>query len=173
MKNTGCCLQNFPRGIRSVSLMKLAERFGIAMVMESWNYHAPTPMSEEELDGISDPLEIIARLTYHKCMEYNDVARQFDISPGLFNAAYLQWAKDYRADGLFAHPLMSCRPATYTLMHTRNMLEEKLKVPGVVVPGDIIDLRVFNVDEALSKVETFVETMDHYRDLRKQAGMAW
>ncbi len=119
------------------------------MVIESWNYHAPTPMPEEELDGISDPLEIIARLTYHKWMEHNDVARQFDTSPGYFNAAYLQWAQDYRADGLFAHPLMSCRPATYTLMHTRNMLEEKLKVPGVVVPGDIIDLRVFNPDEAI------------------------
>ena len=68
---------------------------------------------------------------------------------------------------------MSCRPATYTLMHTRNMLEEKLKVPGVVVTGDIVNLRVFNPDEAMSKIEAFVEIMDHYRDLRKQAGMAW
>ncbi len=152
---------------------ELAERFGVAMVIESWNYHAPTPMTKGELDGIADPLEIIARLTYHKWTEDNDVAKEFDTAPGYFNASYLRWAQDYRADGLFAHPLMSCRPATYTLMHTRNILEEKLKVPGVVVPGDIIDLRVFNPDEGISKVETFVETMDHYRDLRKQAGMTW
>jgi benzoyl-CoA reductase/2-hydroxyglutaryl-CoA dehydratase subunit BcrC/BadD/HgdB len=152
---------------------ELADRFGIAMAIESWNYHAPAPMAEEELYDVSDPLEIIARLSYHKWTEHNDVAREFETSPGYFNAAYLKWAKDYRADGLFAHPLMSCRPATYTLMHTRNTLEEKLKVPGVVVPGDIIDLRVFNPEEALSKIEVFVETMDHYRDLRKQAGMAW
>jgi hypothetical protein len=58
-------------------------------------------------------------------------------------------------------------------MHARNRLEEKLKVPSVVVPGDIIDLRVFNPDESMSKMEAFVETMDHYRDLRKRAGMAW
>jgi benzoyl-CoA reductase subunit B len=152
---------------------ELAERFGVAMVIESWGYHAPAPMPEGDLDGISDPLEIVARLTYQKFTEHNDVAREFDTSPGFLNATYLQWAHDYRVDGLFAHPLMSCRPATYTLMHTRNILEEKLKVPGVVVPGDIIDLRVFNPDEGISKVETFVETMDHYRDLRKQAGMAW
>jgi len=151
----------------------LAEKFGIAMVIESWNYHAPSPVPEEELAGVSDPLEVIARLSYHKWIEHMDVAREFDSSPGYFNAAFLRWAKDYRADGFFAHPLMSCRPATYTLLHTRNELEAKLKVPGVVVPGDIIDLRVFNPDEALSKVEAFVETMDHYRDLRKQAGMEW
>jgi benzoyl-CoA reductase/2-hydroxyglutaryl-CoA dehydratase subunit BcrC/BadD/HgdB len=152
---------------------EIAERFGIAMVIESWNYHAPTQTLEEEIEGISDPLEIIARLTYHKFMEHNDVAREFDASPGYFNAAYLRWAQDYRVDGLFAHPLMSCRPATYTLMHARNRLEEKLKVPGVVVPGDIIDLRVFNPDESMSTIEAFVETMDHYRDLRNRAGMAW
>jgi benzoyl-CoA reductase/2-hydroxyglutaryl-CoA dehydratase subunit BcrC/BadD/HgdB len=152
---------------------QLAEKYGIAMAIESWNYHAPTPMPEEELDGVSDPLEIIARLSYHKWTEHNAVAREFDSAPGYFSAAYLKWAREYRIDGLFAHPLMSCRPATYTLMHTRNVLEEKLRVPGVIVPGDIIDLRVFNPKEALSRVEAFLETMDHYRDLRKQAGMEW
>jgi len=152
---------------------QLAERFGIAMVIESWGYHAPSPIPEEELEGISDPLQIIARLCYHKFMEHNDVAMEFDSSPGFLNATFVQWAQDYRVDGFFAHPLMSCRPATYTLMHTRNTLEAKLKIPGLVVPGDIVDLRVFNADEAMSKVEAFVETMDHYRDLRKQAGMAW
>jgi benzoyl-CoA reductase/2-hydroxyglutaryl-CoA dehydratase subunit BcrC/BadD/HgdB len=88
-------------------------------------------------------------------------------------AAYLQYAQDYKADGLLAHPLMTCRPATYTLLHTRNTLEEKLKVPGVVIEGDIVDLRVFNQEEAFSKMEAFLETMDHYREERKKAGMTW
>ena len=151
----------------------IAEKFGIAMVIESWNYHAITPIPPEELEGVTDPLEIIARISYRKYTEFNDTARKYDSAPGFFNAAYLQWAEDYRADGLFAHPLMSCRPATYTLLHTKNTLEDKLKVPSVVVDGDIVDLRVFNEEEAMSKVEAFVETMDHYRDQRKKAGMAW
>jgi benzoyl-CoA reductase subunit B len=151
----------------------LAEKFGIAMVMESSGYHAPAPMRPEELDGVSDPLEIIAHLSYHKFMEHNDFARQFNSSPAYRHAPFLRWAREYRADGFLAHPLMSCRPTTYTLLHTRNALEQRLKVPGVVIPGDIVDLRVFNPDEAMSKIEAFVETMDHYRDLRKQAGMEW
>ena len=152
---------------------ELAERFGIAIVFESWNYHAPQPIPEEELEGINDPLELIARLTYGKWTDYNPVAQKHEVDPVFFNAAYLQYAEDYRADGLLAHPLMSCRPATYTLLHTRNMLEKKLKVPGVVIDGDIIDLRVFNEEEAFSKMEAFVETMDHYREERKKAGMSW
>ena len=149
---------------------QMAEQFGIAMVIESWNYHAHTPMPESELQKVSDPIEIIARLAYHKWMEYNQMALETGTSPGFFNAAYMKWAEDYRVDGFFAHPLMSCRPATYTLLHTRNDLEEKLKIPGVVVPGDIIDLRVFNPEESMSKIEAFVETMDHYRDVRKSMG---
>jgi hypothetical protein len=152
---------------------EIAEQFGIAMVIESWNYHAITPMPQEDLEGVSNPLEIIARLSYHKYTEDNDTALDFDAAPGFFNARYLQWAQDYKADGFLAHPLMSCRPATYTLLHTKNSLEEKLKVPGVVIDGDIIDLRVFNPEEAISKIEAFVETMDHYRELRQEAGMAW
>lgn len=151
---------------------QMAQQFGIAMAIESWNYHAPTPIPDSQLEGVTDPIEIIARLTYHKWMEYNQVAKEYDTSPGFFNAAYLQWAKEYQIDGFFGHPLMSCRPATYTLLHTRNMLEEKLKVPGVIVPGDIVDLRVFNPDESMSMIEAFVETMDHYRDLRSQAQTA-
>ena len=151
----------------------IAEKFGIAMVMESWNYHAPTPLAEEELEGVTDPLEIIARLTYAKFMEHSDTAAAFDSSPAYFNASFFRWAEEYKADGFLAHPLLSCRPATYTLMQCKSSLEEKCKVPGIVVNGDIVDLRVFNPEEAYAKVEAFIETMDHYRQLRKEAGMSW
>jgi benzoyl-CoA reductase subunit B len=151
----------------------IAEKFGIAMAIESWNYHAITPMPEEDLEGVTNPLEIIARLSYHKFTEDNDTVQKYGCGPGFFHGRFMRWAEEYKIDGFFAHPLMSCRPATYTLLHTKNCLEEVLKVPGVVVEGDIIDLRVFNPEEAFTKVETFVETMDHYRQLRKEAGMAW
>lgn len=151
----------------------IAEKFGIAMAIESWNYHAPTPLPAEDLDGVTDPLEIIARLTYNKFMEHSCTARDFNTSPAYFHASYFKWAEEYKIDSFFAHPLMSCRPATYTLMQCKSGLEEKLKVPGIVVNGDIVDLRVFNPEETFSKVEAFIETMDHYRTLRKEAGMSW
>ncbi len=152
---------------------KLAEKFGIVMAYESWGYHAPIPIPEEEMEGVHDPLERIARLTYRKWTDVNEVSADHDIETASFVGAFLKAAVDYRADGLLCHPLMSCRPATYTLLITKNILEEHVKVPGVVVEGDIVDLRVFNEAEALSKLEAFVETMDHYREVRRKEGMSW
>jgi hypothetical protein len=43
----------------------------------------------------------------------------------------------------------------------------------VVVEGDIVDLRVFNEEEAFAKMDAFVETMDYHRELRKQEGLDW
>jgi hypothetical protein len=43
----------------------------------------------------------------------------------------------------------------------------------VVIDGDIVDLRVFNQAEALSRMEAFTETMEHYRTERKKAGIPW
>ncbi|MFC1856993.1 2-hydroxyacyl-CoA dehydratase [Thermodesulfobacteriota bacterium] len=152
---------------------KLAEKFGIAMVYESWGYHAPIPVPEDELSGVNDPLELIAHLTFRKFTDGHDTSLQHGVDAGSNIGAYLKAGKEYRADGLLCHPLMSCRAATYTLLATKNVLEEVIKVPSVVVDGDIVDLRVFNEKEALSKVESFVETMDHYREERKKAGMSW
>ena len=151
----------------------MAEKHGIAFVMESWIYHVPPPLPEEDIHGVSDPLELIARYSYHKFHHSAPVAREQDVDPIIFTAPYLEYTQDYRADGLMCHPLLSCRPATYTLMHVKNLLMEKFKVPSVVVEGDIVDLRVFNEEEAYSKMDAFVETMDYHRELRKKAGLAW
>jgi benzoyl-CoA reductase/2-hydroxyglutaryl-CoA dehydratase subunit BcrC/BadD/HgdB len=152
----------------------IAEKYGIVMVKESSAYEAPRILGVGEFEGkVTDPLELIACLTYQWFTTYFDTARKYDVGPGYIMTPPLQWAEEYKADGIFCHALMSCRPATYTLLHQRNMMEEKLMVPGVVVDGDIVDERVFNEKEALSKVEAFVETMDYYRERRKAAGMAW
>jgi benzoyl-CoA reductase/2-hydroxyglutaryl-CoA dehydratase subunit BcrC/BadD/HgdB len=150
-----------------------AEKYGVAFAMESWNYHVPSPLPEEEKEKIHDPLELIATYSYHKFNEYAPVAMEHRMEPSLFTAPYLKYVKDYRIDGLFAHPLISCRPATYTLMHLRNLLMEKFKIPSVIVEGDIVDLRVFNEDESHAKMEAFIETMDHYREIRKKEGFEW
>ena len=153
---------------------EIAEQYGIAMVQESYAYMAPPILGVEAFeDPVTDPLETIARLTFQWLTAFYGVAKKYDVAPGFIMAPYLQWAEDYRADGIIIHSLLSCRPATFTLLHARNTLEEKLNVPGVVLEGDIVDLRVFNKEEALAKIEAFVQTMDHYREIRKKAGMAW
>ncbi|MFC1856599.1 2-hydroxyacyl-CoA dehydratase subunit D [Thermodesulfobacteriota bacterium] len=151
----------------------IAEKFGIVMAMESWGYHAPLPIPEEEIAGVTDPLELIAQLCYRKMTEYTDTALKYDFNPSIYAAPFLQYAQDYKADGLMCHLLRSCRAATYTLLSTRNALLDTFKVPSIVIDGDIIDLRVFNEEEALSKMEAFVETMDHYRNERQKLGISW
>jgi hypothetical protein len=48
-----------------------------------------------------------------------------------------------------------------------------LKVPTLVLEGDIVDLKMFNPEEALGKAGPFEETMQHYREVRKKAGFDW
>lgn len=152
---------------------QLASRYGIAMVYESWGYHAPTPIPEHELKASGDPLERIARLTYRKFTDVNEMAVNHDLEASSFVRAFLVAAREYKADGLFCHPLMSCRAATYPLLIAKDMATDHLKVPAVVVNGDIVDLRVFNQSEALEKIEAFIEVMDHFRLVRREAEIGW
>jgi benzoyl-CoA reductase subunit B len=152
---------------------EVALKHKIAFVFESWNYHAPPPLPEEEKEKVKDPLELIARFSYHKFFHAADSAIKLGVDPIFLVGPYLEYARDYRADGLMGHPLISCRPGTYTLLHLKNVLLEKFKVPSVIIEGDIVDQRVFNEDEAYNKMEAFVETMDFYRELRRKNGFEW
>ncbi|MAF34110.1 MAG: 2-hydroxyacyl-CoA dehydratase family protein [Desulfobacterales bacterium] len=152
---------------------KLAENYGIALVYESSGYHAPSPIPDEELEGVTDPLELIARLTYQKFTDQQETARQYDLDIPGYTVAYLRAASEYLADGVICHPLRSCRAATYELLSIKNVLSEYLKIPSVSIEGDLVDLRVFNEEEALYKIEAFVDTMDHNRGERKIAGISW
>jgi len=59
------------------------------------------------------------------------------------------------------------------LPYVANILLEQVKVPSLTIEGDIVDLRLFDMDDALAKAEPFEETMEHYRQVRKQEGLNW
>jgi len=48
-----------------------------------------------------------------------------------------------------------------------------LKVPALVIEGDMVDASLFNPAEILKKAEAFEETMVYYRQVRKDLGMPW
>ena len=148
---------------------QLAER-GWNFVVESWSYHPPQPI---DLTKVSDPLERIARFTYQWLT---------GCFPDAFNAGewggysaypYLEYAQDYQCDGALLHPLVTCRTATNHLMLVQDRLMKKLKIPSLVVEGDIVDLKLFDPVDALRKAETFEETMNHYKKVRRQEGLEW
>jgi len=148
---------------------QLAER-GWNFVVESWAYHPPKPV---DLSGVSNPLERIARHTYQYFAGYFEDAFKAKEPMGYFAYPYLEYARDYQCDGMLLHPLLTCRTATNHLMLVQDRLMKKLNVPSLVLEGDIVDLNLFNHDDALRKAEAFEETMDYCQGLRKEKGLNW
>jgi len=148
---------------------QLAER-GWNFVIESWAYHPPKPI---DLSKVSDPLERIARHTYQWLTGYFENAFNAGEYWGYFAYPYLEYAKDYKCDGAFLHPLLTCRTATNHLMLVHDRLMKKLNVPSLVVEGDIVDLKLFDPVDAMRKAETFEEIMDHYKKVRREKGFDW
>ena len=148
---------------------KLAER-GWNFVVESFGYRPPIPI---DLSHVSDPLERITRFSLQLFAGYYEDAKKQNVLGGSFAYPYLKYAREWKCDGAMLHPLISCRSASTHLPYVSNMLMEKLKVPSLSIEGDIVDLRLFDPEDALAKAEPFEETMEHYRRVRKQEGFDW
>jgi len=148
---------------------RLAER-GWNFVIESFGYHPPIPL---DLSGVTDPLERITRFSFEIFFGYYKDAQEQNAPAGSFAYPYLKYAEEWKCDGAFLHPLISCRSASTHLPWVSNALVERLKVPSLTVEGDIVDLRLFDPEDAMSKAEPFEETMEHYRKVRKQEGFDW
>jgi len=146
----------------------LASEYGIAVVTEGYIYHFNIPPAEEELENASDIIERICYWTYNHFVEkWRLNALKMNVEPGYFVQPYLDMAQEYNIDGAIFHTLLSCRPACYTMLHTANLLREKLNIPSIFIEGDMVDLRVFNEQEAKDRIGAFLDTMDHYKELRK------
>ena len=144
---------------------RLAER-GWNFVKESWAYHPPRPL--EGLEDISDPVERHARFHLHFVTGYYDEALADREYMGYLGYPYLQFAREFDCDGAFFHGLMSCRSASVHHPYSQELLMRKLKVPSLQVEGDLVDLRLFNAEDALRRAEAFEESMDYYREIRNQ-----
>ena len=145
---------------------KLAER-GWNFVIESMGYHPPPPI---DMTRVTDPLERVARFTFgYYASGYMNAPLGERSAVGA--QPYLNWAREYKLDGILLHPLLTCRTATFWLTHAANVAMERIRVPSLFVEGDIVDLTVFNEAQALSQAEAFEETMEHYREVRRKEGL--
>ncbi|UCD54103.1 MAG: 2-hydroxyacyl-CoA dehydratase [Dehalococcoidia bacterium] len=148
---------------------ELAER-GWNFVVESWVYHPPKPI---DLSKVSDPLERIARYTYQWLTGYYPNALKAEEQWAYLAYPYLEYVKDYQCDGALFHPLITCRTCTNHLTFLQDRLMKKMKVPSLMVEGDIVDLKLFDPADALRKAEAFEEMMEHYRKVRQKEGLEW
>jgi len=160
-------------------LDELAER-GWNFVIES--AYRPFRPRDVDLSTCDDPMERYVRRQYrsleeslHEDYEPDEVEiiKNEIICDGVSSRLGLKHISDYQVDGVVLHVLLTCRATSAGLNLLQKRILDVLKVPSLVIEGDIIDASAFNAAEALRKAEAFEETMDHYRKVRKELGMPW
>jgi len=153
---------------------------------KGWNfvnegYHAGRPR-DVNLSGISDPVERFVRRRYPDIRQYIEQDYRPDEANRIIGEIRQRGSsrrlshsniRDYQIDGVFLHSVLTCRPATASLYQVQSEVMEMWKVPCLVIEGDIVDTRLFNLADALRKAEAFEETMDYYRKVRKEEGLEW
>ncbi|MBI5446931.1 MAG: 2-hydroxyacyl-CoA dehydratase [Deltaproteobacteria bacterium] len=154
----------------SLGFFEILAGRGWNFVVESWVYHPPIPL---DLSGVSDPGEKIARQALQFNTGFYRPAAEARNDFGYMGYPYVHWASEYRIDGMFMHPLVTCRSASTHLGFVRECLETQVSVPSLWVEGDIVDFTLFDPDEALRRAEAFEESMEHHREKRAEAGLAW
>ncbi len=160
-------------------LEELAER-GWNFVIES-AYRPQRPI-ELDLSGYPDPLERYVRRRYRSLEdslledygpeEAEEIKNEI-LCDGTSPRLGLKHIRDYQVDGVVLHVLLTCRATSINLYMHRQRLLDVLKVPSLVIEGDIIDINAFNAAEAMRQAEAFEETMDYYRGVRRKLGMPW
>ncbi len=148
---------------------RLAER-GWNFVVESFGYRPPIPL---DLSEVSNPLEKITRFSLQVFIGYYEDALEQNVPAGALAYPYLKYVREWKCDGALLHPLISCRSASTHLPYVANLIMERLKVPSLTIEGDIVDLRLFDPEDAIARAEPFEETMEYYRRVRKQEGFDW
>jgi len=156
---------------------QLAER-GWNFVTEM-AYHPPRPF---DLTRVNDPVERLVRYRYLDIKRIIEVAfkpeevtqiKEEIAKQGYSGRLQDRMVREYQCDGAFLHPLLTCRAATANLFSFQHQTMRRWNVPSIVIEGDIVDTRLFDPVEALKKAEAFEETMDHYKKVRKEAGLEW
>ena len=156
---------------------RLAER-GWNFVRE--DYHSPSPMPH--LADVKDPLEKLIR--YRHRGTRHQVEEEFPpeeaeqviteiVEKGHSSKLSARVARKYRLDGVIFHSNMTCRTMSGNQNNRQKNLLDAYKVPSLIIEGDIVDARLFDMEGTMRRCEAFEETMQHYREVRKGEGMEW
>lgn len=149
---------------------RLAER-GWNFVKESWGYNPPLPIPD--LESISDPVERHAKFHLHFTTGHYPDAFKDKEYMGYIGYPYLSFAKEFKTHGAVWHPLITCRSASTHHPYATKLLMDKAGVPSLSLEGDLVDLRLFDPEDAIKKAEAFEEIMDHCKEERKKKGYDW
>jgi hypothetical protein len=158
---------------------QLADR-GWNFVHES-SYHPARPV-DIDVSHISDPMERYVRSNSRSLASIID--RDFEpeeaaeikeeiLRQGFSHRLAAKNVREFRCDGAFLHPMLTCRAFTAPLFLYQKQIMDVYKVPSLILEGDIVDLTLFDPVAGLKKAEAFEEIMDYYKEVRKKEGLDW
>lgn len=73
------------------------------------------------------------------------------------------WIEEYRIDGVIFHDSKTCFNNTNSRFGLPTRLKETLRIPTLVIEGDLCDLRFFSEGQSVSKIETFIEQIENQK----------
>ncbi len=82
----------------------------------------------------------------------------FITRPDAYKERYIkQMVEFYQIDGIVFHEAKTCPDNSNSLYGMPQRLYQKLGIPSVVIHGDLNDLRLFSEEQAVTRLEAFVE----------------
>jgi benzoyl-CoA reductase/2-hydroxyglutaryl-CoA dehydratase subunit BcrC/BadD/HgdB len=67
---------------------------------------------------------------------------------------------EFTIDGLIMHSNRSCKPYSLGQYTMKNIIMEKLKLPSLLVEGDMTDPRLFSAEQVEESIDTFLENLE-------------
>ena len=148
----------------SMEILDHFESLGAVCVVDVWEYHPKVPA--EVSAKVTDPYKRLAWKSLHYWSQSHKRAQE---ETGHYrNQQYLDWVREYRCDGAVLHNVASCRPVHVGLLHAKDVFMRFAGIPSMIIEGDLVDPRVYNLAQVEKQAEAFVETMESHRKLRRR-----
>ncbi len=85
----------------------------------------------------------------------------FIVRDDSFKEAYMEtWIKRFSIDGIIFHDAKTCPNNSNSRYMMPQRMRDKMRLPVLVVNGDLNDLRCYSEEQARTNIEAFVEQLD-------------
>jgi benzoyl-CoA reductase/2-hydroxyglutaryl-CoA dehydratase subunit BcrC/BadD/HgdB len=71
------------------------------------------------------------------------------------------WLEEFSCDGIIFHDTKTCFNNSNAKFGLPQRLKDETGIPYLVIEGDLCDLRFFSEGQTITKIETFVEQLEH------------
>lgn len=71
----------------------------------------------------------------------------------------MEMAKKYSADGLVIHSNRSCKPYSLGQYDIQKIVQEKMKIPTLIIEADMVDERNFSESQIETRIDAFIEML--------------